>query len=474
MTATLFEAIVLGNIGDDNMGGKGEMVMEAGIAKFPAGRSASEAGAESEAAFGRKPADDVFRFGPETPLSRINQMEFAPGSTVLFKRGGVWRGQLRVRSGVPGHPVRYGAWGDGPLPVIQPSHDASSTEAWRKEPETGVWSCASGAAADIGNVILDGGESGCLLKRGSRAELDCPDSFWFDPATGRVHVRTDGRSPGELWRSVELAEKVFAVDQTAMHDVEYDSIAVRFGAAHGFGGGDVRRVAIRRCDVSWIGGGFLYVDTLGNGVRYGNGIELWGAAEDVVVEDCDVRECWDAGITNQSNVPGSVQRGIVWRRNRVSRCEYSYEFWHQGTGGTVTDVRLLDNLFSEAGGGWGHRQRWNPNGSHLMLYDTTMPTPGFEVRGNRFDGATECLARVFNDWRGAAKFDGNEWVSRNGEPLARLHWRPRASLRFLYPDRLDQIHNDDAAEIESQGSGGEVVPASPDGLLRLAQVFGAG
>ena len=429
-------------------------IVEAGIAKFPSGRSPDEASAEAEAAYGRVPTDEVFHIGKSMSLDEVNALELAPGATVLFERGGVWRGQLRARSGIPGHPVRYGAFGDGPAPVIQPSHDASGADRWTDE-GGGLWSAASGARADIGNVILDGGESGCLFKRGSREELLRDGDFFFDPATTRVVVRSESGNPGACWRSIELAEKIHGIDQGGAHDVAYDSLDIRYSAAHGIGGGSVKRIDIRNCSISWIGGGYLYIDNLGNGVRYGNGIEFWGGAEDVLVEGCRVSQCWDAGLTNQSSMPSSVERNIVWRGNFVDHCEYSYEFWHQGKDGVTENIRLENNDFRDAGFGWGHAQRWNPNAAHLMLYDTTMPTPGFEIVGNRFSRSANVMVRAFSNWAGEAVFKDNVWEA-DGAPYCRCHGRPRSGLRFLYPDHLDQIHCDDEAEIEAQGDGGRI------------------
>jgi hypothetical protein len=426
-------------------------IVEGGIAKFPAGRTPDEARAEAEAAYGRAPTGKVYRIDADTSLDEVNALDLAPGATVLFRRGGVWRGQLRVRSGTPGHPVAYGAWGEGPAPVIQPSLDRSASGDWRREPD-GLWRAETGAATDIGNVIHDRGDAGCFSKRDARAALTRDRDFWFDPATGGVLVRSDAGNPAARWRSIELARKLHGVDEAGAHDVSYEGLAVRYGAAHGFGGGDVKRISIRHCEISWIGGGILYVDDLGNGVRYGNGIELWGGAEDVLVENCRVSQCWDAGLTNQSSMPGSVQRNIVWRGNFVERCEYSYEFWHQGRDGVAENIRLEGNDFRDAGFGWGHAQRWNPNAAHLMLYDTTMPTPGFAIVGNRFSRSANVMVRAFNDWAGEALFQDNVWDA-DGAPLCRCHGRPRAGLRFLYPDHLDQIHCDDAAEIEEQSTG---------------------
>ena len=450
------------------------VVIEAGIAKFPAGRLEDQARAAAEAAYARRPEDRVYRIPAGTPLEEVNALELAPGATVLFERGGTWRGQLQVASGIPGRPIRYGAFGDGAPPAIQPSMDGGDPDSWREE-ASGVWAFDTGSPIDVGNAILDDGASGCLFKRGARADLLHDRDFFFDPGSGRVFVRSDGGNPARRWRSVELAQKLNGVDQPCAHDVEYSGLCVRYAAAHGFGGGGTARIVLRDCSVLWIGGGYLYRDDLGNGVRYGNGIELWGGAQDVLVERCRASECWDAGITNQTNEPGSVQRNVVWRNCEVSRCEYSYEFWHQGEGGTAENVRLENNRFSGAGLGWGHAQRWNPNAAHLMLYDTVMHTPGFVVSGNVFSRSENVLMRVFNDWKGEAAFEGNVWESA-GEPLARCHRRPRLGLRHFYPDRLDRIHDDNALEIESQGPGGTLYGASADSFGRLCAdfAFGAG
>ena len=448
------------------------VLIEGGICKSPAGRLPDEARVAAEAAYDRAATSEILRIDESTSLAELNAMDLAPGTTVLFRRGGVWRGQLRAQSGKPDHPITYGTWGEGPKPIIQPSHDASDLSAWSQEPD-GLWCVESGATADVGNVILDHGDSGCLFRRGSRAELLRDREYWCDPATLRVFVRSEKGNPASRWSSIELAEKIHGVDEGAMHDVVYDSLAVRYTAAHGFGGGGTKRIVIRGCDIYWVGGGYLYVDKLGNGVRYGNGIEFFAGAEENRVEGCRVWECWDAGLTNQSNAPGSIQRDILWIDNEVWNCEYSYEFWQQGDGGTADDVRLFGNRFRDAGSGWGHVQRWNPNAAHLMFYDTSVPTPGFTVRDNVFARSADCLARVFNDWRGEAAFAGNVWESA-GEPVCRYHGRPRANLVYKYPDHLDQIHCDDQAEIESQGSGATVFGATEAEFRRFEATFGFG
>ncbi|MGN0833585.1 MAG: alpha-galactosidase [Kiritimatiellia bacterium] len=426
---------------------------EAGIRKYVVGRDAAAGAAEAKAAYGRPVGGRVWHVDETMTLDEVNELEVLPGDRVLFRRGGVWRGQLQPRSGQPGHPVTYGAYGTGEKPVLQPSYARTSPDDWRRAPKGDggpLWRAETGASADIGNVIFAaaGAAPRCGGKRNTLAEVRDDLDFWCDPETFAVYLRSDV-NPAERFATVELCEKAHCIEEAKMHDVVYDGLALRYSAAHGIGGDGVSRITVRNCDISWIGGGYLYHDRMGNGVRYGNGIEFWANCADVLVESNRVWECWDAALTNQSSEDGAVQRNVVWRGNEVWNCEYSYEYWQQGNRARTENVVVEHNVFRDAGRGWGHRQRWNPNAAHLMFYDTTAETSGFVVRSNLFARSENTLFRLFNDWRRELAFEGNTWVSA-GEPICRFHGRPTANLVYRYPDRLDQMHDDNLAEIEAQ------------------------
>ena len=72
-------------------------------------------------------------------LQRVNAAELRPGDEMLFRRGGLWRGQLDLKSGEEGRPVRYGAYGTGPKPIIQGSVARSRPDDWF-EMQPGLWS----------------------------------------------------------------------------------------------------------------------------------------------------------------------------------------------------------------------------------------------------------------------------------------------------------------------------------------------
>ena len=455
---------------------RGTWVVENGIRKFLVGRSPEVAKAESVAAYGRPVCEDVVEIEPTMTLDEVNALEVKPGTKVLFRRGGVWRGQLRPRSGIPGHPVVYGAYGEGPKPCIQPSYARNREGDWREvkskgekgKSEEGLWIAETGAAADIGNVIFDDGAKGCAFKRQRLDELKNDLDFYCDPKTFAVYLKS-AANPATRFKSVELCEKIHCVDEAQMHDVVYEGLHLRYSAAHGIGGSDTKRIVVRDCDISWIGGGYLYFDKKGNGVRYGNGIELWGSAEDVLVEGCRVWECWDAGLTNQSNLDDVTQKNVFWSRNAVWNCEYSFEYWQQGANARTANVRFENNVCRDAGKGWGHRQRWNPNAAHLMFYDTTAETDGFIVKNNVFSRSEDCLFRLFNDWRKNLTLADNKWVAEK-EPICRYHGRPTKDLVYKYPDRLDQMHDDNLAEIQSQGSGARIFKADElDAFLKFME-----
>ena len=409
---------------------------------------------------------------PETAwksLAKVNGAALRPGDRVLFRCGDVFRGQLRPSSGEISAPVGYGSYGEGVKPVIQPSVDAGAASRWEKVGKK-LWRCVLPSETETGNIIFNGGDAGCAWKVDRRELLKKDLQFCWVKDEKAVYMVSEA-NPGDRFSSVELAERRHVIDEGGCRNVTYEGLWLRFGAAHGIGGGNVRGITVRNCDICWIGGSTNYIDNEGRSVRYGNGIEFWGGAEDVLVENCRVWECWDAGLTNQSSVPGAVQRNIVFRGNEVWNCEYSYEYWQQGDGAVTENVIFENNVCRDAGKGWGHLQRWNPNAAHLMFYDTTAKTDGFVIRGNRFENTENCGMRLFNAWYASITMEDNVWIVP-GHILCRYHARPTDGLVYKYPDRLDVIHKDSRREIESQTIEKPLVLKGRGALGKFRKKFG--
>ncbi|MFC1596507.1 hypothetical protein ACFL5Q_00985 [Planctomycetota bacterium] len=267
-------------------------------------------------------------------------------------------------------------------------------------------------AVDVGNVIFDHGAR-CGWKKWSVDQLQNPYDYYYDRSSWRVFLNSKV-NPATAHKSIEFALKRHVVNQGGAHHVIYDGLAVKYGAAHGFGGGGTHHLVIRNCDLAYIGGGHQLTRPGGTPVRYGNAIEFWGAAHDNLVEGCRIWEVYDAALTNQGRGPSSKQVNITYRNNVIWNCEYSFEYWNNPETALTQNIRFLNNTCASAGTVWSHAQRPDQNGSHLMFYSNTAVTSGIEVKYNVFSGVTEWGSRYSSGWKPLPDMDHNLWFTTEG------------------------------------------------------------
>ena len=357
------------------------------------------------------------------PLVAIGR-EWVPVAVQLTKLG-------NVLTGVPRFHLNFG----DTLPV------GASVDVMLE----GVWRTTVDRAAmiphDVGIFIVNHGERWGVKKwrnpawtvpksekwqRSVKIENDL--DYWYDDEGHRVVVKYP-ENPGRAFRSIELAMTKHVVNQGGRHDVAYDGLWVRYGAAHGFGGGSTANIVIRNCDISWIGGGLQFwrrhekTGKLAYPVRFGNGIEFWGDCRNCLVERCRLWEVYDAAVTNQGADDSETE--VTWRDNVIWNSEYSYEYWNRGL---TRNILFAHNTCVDAGRGWAHAQRPDPNGAHLMYYHNRAATTNFVVRDNIFCRATEWTARSGLDWRYGLVHDRNLVFNEGSVPVMR--WLEGKQLRL--------------------------------------------
>ena len=265
---------------------------------------------------------------------------------------------------------------------------------------------------DVGNIIFDNGKV-CGWKKWSVDALEKTYDYYYDGGSQRVFLNATA-NPATLHDSIELAMRRHVINQGNTHHVVYDDLAVKYGAAHGFGGGNTHHLTIRNCDLGYIGGGHQFTDSNGRPVRFGNAIEFWGAASDNLVEGCRIWEVYDAALTNQNKTATVRQENIVYRNNVIWNCEYSFEYWNGPETSVTRNIQFVNNTCVNAGVVWSHAQRPDPNGSHLMFYTNRAITSGFEVKHNIFCNATQWGSRYTGGWKTLPDMDGNLWFSKQG------------------------------------------------------------
>ncbi len=273
----------------------------------------------------------------------------------------------------------------------------------------------NGINTDVGNMILDGGKA--AFKKWTIADLKNEDDFWFDMAANRVFYRSK-ENPATRFKSIEAALHRHVVDHSNTRYVVFDELDIRYGAAHGFGGTRAKNNIYRNLDISWIGGADQYRQG-GDGrrVRFGNGIEFWADASDCLVECCRLWEIYDAALTNQGSGV-NVEKNITYRMNRIWNCEYSFEYWNRGPESITDNIVFEDNVCLTAGYGWGHVQRPDKNGRHLMFYSNQAKTSGVVIRNNIFAMATESPVRIDVNFRDALKMEKNVYWQPADKMLA--------------------------------------------------------
>ncbi|HQH69119.1 MAG TPA: hypothetical protein PK166_12040 [Candidatus Hydrogenedentes bacterium] len=510
-------------------------------------------------------------------LNRVCEATLQPGDSVLFERGGQWRGRLHPQSGGPGAQITYGAYGQGPKPLLMGSLEKNAPADWEDmgdniwattEPEPGhvellpngsfdeglaswtthteegatveaardtsvfdsapaslkfrcvqggrlgthaqlyavgipivrhalyqlsfrarcdvpvnlapptlmqrgapwsnygrpapsvpapvgpewsshrVWYAASETSADArltfflgeslpagatlwldslsfvecegdffqndaGNIVFDQ-EASVGVKVWNRADLDAQGEFCFDKTTWRLYLYSVG-NPASRYSDIECAVNRHIIEQGRCHHITYENLALKYGAAHGIGGGSTHDIIVRNCDFSYIGGGELRMgDRI---VRFGNAVEFWGPAYDNLVEGCRIWEIYDTGLSNQSGEPEAKQYNIHYRNNVVWNCEWLYEYWSRPESSSTHDIYFENNICAFAGYGWGHAQRADPHGRNVGMRRTEARLSNVFIRNNIFFESTQFLldmAAWSHEDVATVILDNNCWFQTKG------------------------------------------------------------
>ena len=383
-------------------------------------------------------------------LVDLNRRELKPGTKVLFKRGGVWRGTVMARSG-----VTYGAYGCGEMPRIYGSPENGADPAkWRRTDNPRVWAYAIGHR-DVGTLVFDGGARHAVKiicrtdpNTGRRTnmttgrpfvsyrDLDADLHFWHDyyeNGTGEVYLWSE-RNPGERFKSIEFNVKCCGFRVGSSPDVTIDGIDIRYCGVHGVAAGTCTNLTVRNCAFSWIGGSIQAEGIFGRNhpTRLGNGVEVYGGCENYTVSNCCFRQIYDAGVTHQLNIPGKEgarrydQRHIRYIGNVFENCNYSIEYFltaPEGNESMMEDVVIEGNLMRDAGYGFCEQRNDRGVAAHLKgrYRADRNRAKDFIVRNNAFERSRDMLVHACAGLRNVdgssslPRFENNAFRGRRGD-----------------------------------------------------------
>ena len=377
------------------------------------------------------------------------------GDRVLFKRGDIWRGEeLRMRSG-----VTYGAYGSGNKPRFYGSEkNYADKSKWKQTANPRVWVYDEPIdTADVGGIVFDDGKE-YAVRRFSEGELDSKNEYYYG-ADGKVYLFSRNGNPGELWKSIEFLPDMMIMNGSDVTDVTVRDIDIRYSGRMGiYGDGTTRNFRVENCEFYWIGG-VLWGPQFGT-TRLGNAVTFWGSCYNVTVTGCQFDQIFDTAFSPQyESWYHTVFENIEFSNNDVNRCHWSIEVWisYPGKDGqqtnTIRNVRILNNVMRNAGGGWSANQRGTAGALESAGHFETMNHPVAEVsdiliKGNVFDGsAGPLLASRWNNCM--PTLEGNTYIQKKGKVFGYMG----GDARYLFDDGIKEkiLSWDKTAKVEFSG-----------------------
>jgi hypothetical protein len=402
-------------------------------------------------------------------LTQVNNAALGPNTSVRFKRGGVWRGQLIMQGGSSAGGLYYDAYGTGPLPVLMGSVSADNPPGWTPNPYmkwapsgTGGWTNVGGNiwksnatfaplsgfpngqpynnANDVGNIIynptpttiatgvegMTGSPSaGTGQLTNNTSVLTSPGMWLFNTNDYHVYVYST-TNPDTAFPNLELAINTNIVELKNTSYAYLQNFAIKYGAGSGvYSSNNASHVTLRDLQISYIGGGNLG----GGGIRYGDAIAFFGNADNDLVERVKAWEIYDGGPNNQGDSPNLTVNNITYRNNIVVNAITPFPMFYNGVANNVSNIFVENNTFVGTNS-WSVNQRTNGN-QQFGLYLPLGGNPAISnivFENNVFFDFAGCAIVIgsYTQWQGLMTMDYNDWLSSRGPSLTWICGPPYA------------------------------------------------
>ena len=319
-------------------------------------------------------------------LTKVNGFTFVAGDNIYFKRGNTWFGQLTPKSGTSGNHTFWGAYGTGAKPILHQSILLTSGD-WTDE-GSGLWSYTT--VTEIGNVLFNSNAS-AGIRKWSTGTLTTQGDYYYDFTLDKLYLKSSS-IPSTYYSNVRVLLANRVVELAGVNYATFDNLDIRYSGFDGIGNTSISTtgITITNCDISWCGGRMFTEST-----RLGNGVSFWRNVSNIIVTNCRIWECFDAGITWQYTdaVSGVIETNITVKNTQIWNCEYGIEYFNRSPSGESSNILIENNTIYGSGLGWGHSQRTDPTGRAIRLAGTPTNTTNFVIQNNIFfDAVDACLS----------------------------------------------------------------------------------
>lgn len=349
-------------------------------------------------------------------LAKINSLELREGDAVLLRRGDLWRGHIKSKSG-----VTYSAYGKGEKPKIYGSPcNAAKEGEWTETETPNVYVYNLELPNDIGTLVFNDGASCAIkvmkqtLENGSTVHLETKEpfsdyrdlkadlEFYHDyKEAKRLYLYSSEGNPAKRFKSIELLVKTNII--YAGNNVTIDNLCLKYCGAHGIGSGTTKGLTVTNCELGWIGGSIQGESLFGrtHPTRFGNAIEIYGGCGQFLVDNCYIYQVYDAGITHQFSSGGEesvIMKDVTYSNNLVEDCVYSIEYFlgkaDNNSERFMDNINIHNNLLRRSGFGWGKQRPDKSTPAHIKSWAHYNRASNFVIKNNIFDRGTIELLNI--------------------------------------------------------------------------------
>ena len=306
-------------------------------------------------------------------LSKLSTASLKAGDAVLFECGSIFRGTVKLVSG-----VTYASYGSGAKPVFYGSINASDTSNWKAV--SGVknlyqYATTISSSSDIGSIVFNGGEAwGIKIQQLKDADMSLAlenvsngiktfknissfelsdgkdigknakiDLAYYQDGT-RLYLYCEGGNPAERFSSIELSKPDFLFSGSNITNVIIANICFKNAGRHAIRTQVCDNLQVFNCSFEFIGGSVHGDDqTFGRNydTRLGNAIENWNECKGMTVENCYFNQIYDTAMTTQSNTDGTDMVNISYNNNVIENTVYAIELWSSGAADAKCDFKNI-------------------------------------------------------------------------------------------------------------------------------------
>jgi hypothetical protein len=323
-------------------------------------------------------------------IEKVNNGNFLPGDSILFKRSDTWREELVISwSGEENNPITFGTYGIGDKPQILASENADN---WSTVAGTSnIWrSATSLERPDMGKpasiFFVEAGETVWGRTLGYSSIPTCDSSYSilqeeYDWCWDNGIVVYATENPATLYSHIEVPQRRGSITMRSHQPKEHiviDGFEMMFGTMYGYNDGwpmnyEVQGLTIKNCHIGYIG--------IRNGAS-AMGLVLWHS--EMLVQNNDIHDCGRRSISyniytdNDSQPNGLVFENVIFENNSL----------HRGFHTTGFDISHGDNRQSILR---------NFTFRNNLIYD--------EITDNPNDDPNDYTSMGLYLWTGAATFD---------------------------------------------------------------------